>query len=70
MLFVLTGWEVLAASQSVGPGAAGSRLSRARRWVFPALTGDRDWALAVYDGDLALLCLSLYALPPRLLPAV
>lgn len=69
MFFVLTGWEVLVVSQSAGPGVAEPRLSRARWWVFPALRGDRDWDRGMYDGDLALR-LSLYALPPRLLPRV
>lgn len=57
MLCVLTGWEVLLASQSAGPGVAESRLSRAKRWVFPALRGDRDRDLDMFNGDL--LCLSL-----------
>lgn len=67
---MLTGWEVLVAPQSVGPEAAESRLSRSRRRVFLALRGDSDWDLGMYDGDLALLRLSRYALPPRLLPRV
>lgn len=61
MLCELTGWEMLLVSQS-------ARLSRARRWLFPALSGDRDWDLGM--SDLVLLCLSLSIQPPRLLPWV
>ena len=60
VLFVLTGSGVLVVSQVSG-------LRRARRCELQALRGGRDWALGLYDGDLALLCLSLPALPPRLL---
>lgn len=62
---MLTGCAVLVGSQSAGPGAAEYRLCRARRWVFPALKGDRDWDLGVYAGDRVLLCLSLPSLLPR-----
>lgn len=67
---VLTGWEVLAVSMLAEKGAAESRLSRARRWVFPALSGDRDWDLGMCDSDLEALCLPLAILPPRLLTGV
>lgn len=38
-------------SQLSGPGASEFRLSWARRWVFPALRGDRDWDLEMRDAE-------------------
>lgn len=70
MLYVLTGWEVLVELVLAGSGEVKSRLRRVRGWVFPTLSGERDWDLGDRDSDVVLLCLPLCILAPRLLSRV